>query len=94
MSLTDLIIFVADAIEPNRQDYPGLSAIRMLADIDLYAAALYSLYMTRDYVIERGKIFHFAGQKTITALEERLGNDRRLDPAAVELLREKSSVFN
>ncbi|MBR4500902.1 MAG: bis(5'-nucleosyl)-tetraphosphatase (symmetrical) YqeK [Clostridia bacterium] len=94
MTLTDLIIFVADAIEPNRQDYPGLNVIRTLADIDLYAAALYSLYMTRDYVFERGKIFHLAGQKTITALEDRLRNDRNLDRAAVELLREKSSVFN
>ncbi len=94
MTLTDLIIFVADAIEPNRQDYPGLNAIRSLAEIDLYAAALYSLYATRDYVAERGKIFHLAGQKTIAALEERLRNDRRLDPAAAELLREKSSFFH
>ena len=94
MTLTDLIIFVADAIEPNRQDYPGLDAIRKLAGIDLYAAALYSLYATRDYVIERGKIFHLAGQKTIEALEERLRYDRCLDREAVSLLREKSSVFN
>ena len=94
MTLTDLIIFVADAIEPNRQDYPGLNTIRMLAEIDLYAAALYSLYVTRDYVIERGKIFHLAGQKTIAALEDRLRNDRHLDRAAAELLGEKSSVFS
>ena len=94
MTLTDLIIFVADAIEPNRQKYPGLNAIRALAEIDLYAAALYALYETRDYVVERGKIFHLAGQRTIAALEARFGNDRHPDPAVMALLREKSSVFH
>ncbi len=94
MTLTDLIIFVADAIEPNRQDYPGLSGIRTLSEIDLNAAALYSLYATRDYVAARGKYFHLAGQKTISALEEQLKNSTGLDPAVLKLLREKSTAFN
>ena len=90
MTLTDLIVFVADAIEPNRQKYPGLDTIRTLAEIDLYAAALYALYETRDYVLERGKMFHLAGQRTIAALETRFGNDRHPDPAVMALLREKN----
>lgn len=94
MTLTDLVIFVADAIEPGREDYPGLNEIRALSDIDLRAAALYSLYVTRDYVLSRGKSFHKSGQNTITALERRLSGDGVLDPNAKKMLRERSAAFD
>ncbi len=94
MTLTDLVIFVADAIEPNREDYPGLSGIRFLSGIDLNAAALYSLYATREYVLSRGKYFHLAGQRTILALEDRLKREPLRDARAMALLREKADAFD
>ena len=57
MSLLDKVLFIADAIEPGRQDYPGLAEMRRLARTDLTAAVLLSMRRTRDYVLARG--LHF-----------------------------------
>lgn len=57
MSTLDKVLFIADAIEPNRRDYPGLDEIRALAQTDLDAAVLCSMRRTREYVLSRG--YHF-----------------------------------
>ncbi|MBQ8081932.1 MAG: bis(5'-nucleosyl)-tetraphosphatase (symmetrical) YqeK [Clostridia bacterium] len=58
MSGLELCVFVADAIEPGRDSYPGLKRLRKLAGRSLEAAALLSLNLTRDYVIAAGKPFN------------------------------------
>lgn len=54
MSELEMLIFIADAIEPNRRDYPGLSLIRTQAKQDLRLATLSSLLGTRDFVRAKG----------------------------------------
>ncbi len=46
----DMIVFLADKIEPSRRSYPALEEVRRLAQIDLGAAMLHSLQSTLDYV--------------------------------------------
>ncbi len=53
MSLLEMVIFVADAIEPSR-NYPGVDLVREQAETDLRLAALSSLTKTRDFVRARG----------------------------------------
>ena len=53
MSLLEKIIFIADAVEPNR-DYPGVEALREALEEDLDKACLMSLTGTRDYVLSQG----------------------------------------
>jgi len=53
MSRLEKIIYLADAIEPNRS-YPGVGKIRKLADRDLDEACLASLQHSIDYVTCRG----------------------------------------
>ena len=77
MGLMDKILFIADAIEPNRPDYPGLHEIRALAEKDLDAAVLLSMHRTRDYVTERG--LHFCS-RTDTAMRD-LEQKRRKERA-------------
>ena len=57
MSTLDKVLFIADAIEPNRRDYPGLAEMRALAPDDLDAAVLCSMRRTREYVLSRGDHF-------------------------------------
>ena len=54
MTRLDKVIFLADAIEPNRADYPGLAEMRQLAKTDLDAAVLLSMRRTQEYVLARG----------------------------------------
>lgn len=46
----DMIVFLADKIEPSRRSYPALEVVRELAQTDLVAALRYSLESTLDYV--------------------------------------------
>ena len=71
MSDTEMIVFLADAIEPNRADYPGLQEIRQLSEESVRAAVLLSLCVTKAYVIKSGKEFHASGDQTITWLREK-----------------------
>lgn len=57
MTDLDKVLFIADAIEPNRMDYPGLADMRRLAKTDLTAAVLLSMRRTKEYVLARG--LHF-----------------------------------
>ena len=77
MSLMELCIFVADATELGREDYPGLQQIRRLARESLPAAALYSLRRTREYVEKSGRPFFPIAIETANWLEENLSPDER-----------------
>lgn len=57
MSLVELIIFVADYIEPGR-DFPGVDDVRNLADQDLYAAAQKALQNTLIFLISKNATIH------------------------------------
>ena len=69
MSPLEMCIFVADATEPGRREYPGLQELRELSYRDLPAAVLLSLACTRRYVEEQGKPFNPLSEKTIAWLE-------------------------
>ncbi len=55
MSPLEMCIFVADATEPGRDQYPGLKRLRKLAERSLEAAVLLSLNLTKQYVLSSGK---------------------------------------
>ena len=57
MTVLEQIIYLADAIEPTRRDYPGLAQIRELAQTKLSAAVLLSMRRTREYVLSQGHAF-------------------------------------
>ena len=50
----DLILYLADFIEPNREDFPGLAQVRALAERDLRKAALRAAELTEEYVRQSG----------------------------------------
>lgn len=72
MGMLELCIFVADATEPEREDYPGLHRIRALADISLPAAAMASLQTTRAFLEQSGRPFFPAARQTEAYLWGRL----------------------
>ena len=53
MSLLEKVIYLADAIEPNRE-YPGVDDIRKEAEISLDGACLRSMESTIKYVLSQG----------------------------------------
>lgn len=65
MSLLEEIIYLADAIEPNRA-YPGVEKLREIAQTDLDKACLMSLSSTIDFVWASGK---YLDEETILAKE-------------------------
>lgn len=65
MSKLEKIIYIADAIEPNR-DYPGVEQLRKAAFQDLDKACLMSLSNTIDFVTSKG---NFLDEETILAKE-------------------------
>ncbi|MBQ9195887.1 MAG: bis(5'-nucleosyl)-tetraphosphatase (symmetrical) YqeK [Clostridia bacterium] len=70
MSTLDKVLFIADAIEPSRADYPGLSDMRMLVKNDLDAAVLMSMRRTKEYVRSRGLPFCSHTEAAIRDLEK------------------------
>ena len=58
MSALDMLIYVADAIEPGRKAYPGLHALRMLAARDLAAAARECAESSYQYNKSAGRAVH------------------------------------
>ncbi|MDY3240301.1 MAG: bis(5'-nucleosyl)-tetraphosphatase (symmetrical) YqeK [Anaerovoracaceae bacterium] len=65
MSLLEKIIYIADAIEPNRS-YPGVDELRKSADCDIDRACLQSLTNTIAYVRSENK---YLDEDTILARE-------------------------
>ena len=78
MTPLELNIFVADAIEMNREPYEGLEKIRCLAQTSLRCAALQSFYGTRDYVLSQGKNFAGRSCDTMRDLESRLTEEEKM----------------
>ena len=58
MSTLDKIIYIADYIEPNREEFDGLEEARRLAYLDLDMAMKYILESTIAFVKERGRLLH------------------------------------
>ena len=65
MSLLEKIIYIADAIEPNR-NYPGVDNIRRVVEENLDKACLMSLSHTIDYVSSEG---NYLDEDTLHAKE-------------------------
>ncbi|MBE7043125.1 MAG: nicotinate (nicotinamide) nucleotide adenylyltransferase [Ruminococcaceae bacterium] len=70
MNLFIKIIYLADCIEPNREEYPGLSEIRSLAWENLDKAVLASMERGLIHLKETGKPIH---PDTISAIESLKG---------------------
>lgn len=58
MSQMEKIVYLADAIEPGRSEYPGLEDLRELAFENLDAGVLASVTSTLNYVLECGLAIH------------------------------------
>lgn len=58
MSALDALIYVADFIEPNRADFPGLGEARALAERDIFAAARLCAQLTAKHVRSEGALPH------------------------------------
>lgn len=67
MSPLELCLYVADAAEAGRADYPGLAELRSLMWVDLRRAALMSMAATLRYVEDSG---HTACRITQQAMED------------------------
>jgi nicotinate-nucleotide adenylyltransferase len=65
----DMVLYLADKIEPGRRNYPGLDELRALAEKNLVAAMLRSLHMTQQYVTHQKAPLHPATQRVIAWLE-------------------------
>ncbi len=73
MSKLELCVYVADAIEPSRKDYPQLAEIRALARTNLTAAALQAMLATRDYVLSSGHGYCADSAEAIGDLQQQVG---------------------
>ena len=77
MSVLEKVIYLADAIEPNR-NYPGVEELRRVAQSDLDRAVMMSLERTIEYVTQQG---NFLDEDTIKArdyyLKEKSINDEQ-----------------
>lgn len=71
MSKLEKIIYLADAIEPNRE-YPGVSELRKLAFEDLDKAVLKALQNTIDYIEKRG---YYLDDETAKARDFLMGKE-------------------
>jgi HD superfamily phosphohydrolase YqeK len=65
----DMVLYLADKIEPGRRNYPGLDELRALSEKNLVAAMLRSLHMTQQYVTHQKAPLHPATQRVIEWLE-------------------------
>ena len=75
MTVLDKVLFIADAIEPGRSDYPGLAEMRALAQTDLDAAVLLSMRRTKEYVLSRGLRFCSRTEDAIQYLTSKRRNE-------------------
>ena len=77
MTEMEMCIFVADATEEGREDYPGLKELRMLCNHSLAAAVYRSLELTQEYVQKNGRAFDPASLATKAYLESILSDGER-----------------
>lgn len=76
MSPLELCIYVADAAEPGRADYPGLSEIRSLMRHDLRRAALLSMTVTQSHVQAQGLAYSPLTQQAIDDLTRSIARSK------------------
>ena len=69
MSRLDLVVYLADKIEPTRASYPLLDKVRMMAPLSLERAVLTAMEGTTKYVSEKGKPVHPTTLATIDWLK-------------------------
>lgn len=72
MSLLEKVIYIADAVEPNRK-YPGVNELRKAVQEDLNQACLLSLSRTIEYVTGQGQ---FLDPDTILARDDLLKKEK------------------
>lgn len=65
MTVLEKILYIADFIEPNRRDFPGLDELRELAELDLDAAMLAAVDASVRYVRSRNKVLHEQSLQTL-----------------------------
>ena len=94
MTGLELCIFVADATEPNREDYDGLEEIRALAEVSLEAAALRSMQWTQVFLEKTGRPFFPAVLDTMRDLEGRLPPAGRQMLGTFEALQKQTANRN
>ena len=58
MSKLSCVVFLADALEPNRGDTPELNSLRLLAEKNLYKSLQQTCDYSLRYLIERKKVIH------------------------------------
>ena len=58
MSKLSCVVFIADALEPNRGDNPELNSLRLLAEKNLYKTLQQTCDYSLRYLIDRKKIIH------------------------------------
>lgn len=68
MTKMDMAVWLADAIEPTRAPYPGLTELRVMAEVSLEKAILTSMESTLAYVRKSGKSVHPATTETVSWL--------------------------
>ncbi len=72
----DMIVFLADKIEPSRRSYPALEEVRRLAQESLPAAMSYSLRSTLEYVKSQSGVPHPATQQVADWLDRLMAQQR------------------
>ena len=72
MSRLDKIIFLADCIEPYREEYPGLAEIRAVAYSGIDKAMVTALGICIEYVKRTGHELHPLGAETLSYFENLL----------------------
>ena len=58
MSALDALIYTADFIEPNREDFPGMDGARALAEKDIFSAMRRCAELTNEHLKRQGKRSH------------------------------------
>ncbi len=58
MTKLEKILYLADYIEPNREEMEGLAELRALCREDLDRAMLFATDMTISYVLSKNKVLH------------------------------------
>lgn len=58
MSAVEQVVFLADYSEPGREDHPGLSEVRQLAEADLLLATRTAMDYTIRYLLETNRSIH------------------------------------
>jgi len=69
MSLLDAIVYVADMVEPNRAEFPGLNEARAIARKDIFAAAVACARLTQSYAGKNHGKLHPITEKMIMNIE-------------------------